>query len=80
MALAEANAEAAVRKIVDGWPPLSAETKAELAVIILSGADRTPLPPPEDGIARIPTTGEPERRAARGRRLAARRAGGGDAA
>ena len=38
--LAEANAEATVRKIVDGWPPLSAETKAELAVIILSGGGR----------------------------------------
>ncbi len=41
VALAEANAEAAVRKIVDGWPPLSAETKAELACIILSGGDHT---------------------------------------
>jgi hypothetical protein len=37
--LAAANAHAAGRKIVDGWPPLSAETKAELAVIILSGGD-----------------------------------------
>jgi len=37
--LAAANAHAAIRKIVDGWPPLSAETKAELAVIILSAGD-----------------------------------------
>jgi len=37
--LAAANAHAAIRKIVDGWPPLSTETKAELAIIILSGGD-----------------------------------------
>lgn len=37
--LAGANAEATVRKIVDGWPPLSAETRAQLACIILSGGD-----------------------------------------
>lgn len=34
--LAAANAHATVRKIVDGWPPLSAETRAELAIILLS--------------------------------------------
>ena len=32
-----AVAEDRIRKIVDGWPPLSAETRAELAVIILGG-------------------------------------------
>jgi hypothetical protein len=37
--LAAANAVAAARRIVAAWPPLSAETRAELAVIILSGAD-----------------------------------------
>jgi hypothetical protein len=35
--LAEANAVAAAQRIVATWPALSAETKAELAVIILSG-------------------------------------------
>ena len=35
--LREANAEAKVREVVAGWPPLSAETRAELAVILLSG-------------------------------------------
>ena len=35
--LAEANAKAKVREVVAAWPPLSAETKAELAVIILGG-------------------------------------------
>jgi hypothetical protein len=35
--LAEANARAKVRELVTTWPPLSAETKAELAVMILSG-------------------------------------------
>jgi hypothetical protein len=35
--LAEANARAAIRKAVATWPPLSAEVKAELAIIILSG-------------------------------------------
>jgi hypothetical protein len=34
-----AVAEDRIRKIVDGWPPLSAETRAALAVIILSGGD-----------------------------------------
>src|SRR6266516_2407034 len=38
--LAEANARARAREIVATWPPLSAETKAELAVIILGGGDR----------------------------------------
>jgi hypothetical protein len=31
--------EAARADLVAAWPPLSAETRAELAVIILSGAD-----------------------------------------
>jgi CBS-domain-containing membrane protein len=35
--LREANAEAKIREVVAAWPPLSAETKAELAVIILGG-------------------------------------------
>jgi hypothetical protein len=51
----------------------------EASLAKVKEAARAPLPPPEDGIARIPTTGEPERRAARGRRLAARR-GAGDGA
>ena len=34
--LAAANAHAAVRKMVGGWPPLTAETRAELAIILLS--------------------------------------------
>lgn len=37
--LREANAQARVRDVVAAWPPLSAETRAELAVIILSGGD-----------------------------------------
>jgi hypothetical protein len=48
----------------------------EGALARVNAAARAPLPPPEDGIARIPTTGEPERRAARGQRLAARRGDG----
>jgi hypothetical protein len=35
--LAAANAKAAVQKIADAWPPLSPETKASLAVILLGG-------------------------------------------
>jgi len=35
--LAEANARARVRAAVAAWPSLSAEVRAELAVIILSG-------------------------------------------
>jgi hypothetical protein len=38
--LAAASAKAKAREIVATWPPLSAEVKAELAVIILSGGDR----------------------------------------
>jgi len=46
----------------------------EASLAKVNAAARAPLPPPpEDGITRIPTTGEPERRATRGRRLAARR-------
>ena len=37
--LAAAKAKARAREIVAAWPPLSAETKAEVAVIILSGGD-----------------------------------------
>lgn len=36
--LSEANAEAAVQKIVAEWPPLSAETRAKLACILLAPA------------------------------------------
>ncbi len=35
--LNEANAFPAVQQIADAWPPLSAETKAKLAVILLGG-------------------------------------------
>ena len=34
--LAEANARARVRAVVAAWPALSAETRAELAIILLS--------------------------------------------
>ncbi len=34
--LRAANAEAAVQRIVDSWPPLSAETRAALACILLT--------------------------------------------
>jgi len=36
--LADANAEAAVLKIVDGWPPLTAGQLGRLAAIFLSAA------------------------------------------
>jgi hypothetical protein len=40
--LREANAKAKIREVVATWPPLSAETRAELAVLLLSpaGGDR----------------------------------------
>jgi hypothetical protein len=34
--LAEAVAEAAIQRVVDSWPPLSAETKAKLARLLLA--------------------------------------------
>lgn len=37
-ALAEANAEAAIRRIVDSWPPLTAGMRAELAALLLADA------------------------------------------
>jgi hypothetical protein len=37
--LTEANAEAAIRKVVDAWPPLTAEVKNKLACLLLSGGD-----------------------------------------
>jgi hypothetical protein len=52
----------------------------EASLAKVNAAARAPLPSPEDGIARIPTTGEPEHRAARGRRPAARRSAGNGAA
>jgi hypothetical protein len=36
--LAEANARARVLRVVAAWPPLSAETRAELAILLLSPA------------------------------------------
>jgi hypothetical protein len=38
-ALKAAGLQARIKRDVDSWPPLSAETRAELAVIILSGGD-----------------------------------------
>jgi hypothetical protein len=37
--LRDANAEAAVQRVVDSWPPLSAETRARLACLLLLGGD-----------------------------------------
>jgi hypothetical protein len=37
--LRDANAEWHIREIVDQAPPLSAETRARLAVLLLSGGD-----------------------------------------
>jgi hypothetical protein len=41
--LAAANAHAAVRKMVDGWPPLTVETRAELAMILLGGGSNAAI-------------------------------------
>ncbi len=35
--LRAANAEAAIQRVVDSWPPLSAETRARLACLLLQG-------------------------------------------
>ena len=37
--LAEANAEAAMRRIVDGWPPLTPAQRERLALLLRPGGD-----------------------------------------
>jgi hypothetical protein len=36
--LAEANAEAAIKRIVDGWPPLTPAQRERLALLLHPGA------------------------------------------